>query len=221
MTHNNYKKILLSGAMLLAIFFIAGKISLAQNNIAFLVSWGADTYVPSDYQGKRLPTRNSRVEISFELIESGKIVDLSRNKVRWYVNSEQIASEIGKKTLTYALDKRAGSAPSVKIEIPDYKGNTIKHIFTLPLATPKVVIISNNKTLVGLPFFFNVSRQTELAWQWKINGESAQGQVTRPDIIELDFSQSSGLREISVELITKNLANVFEVASNLIKFDIQ
>ena len=55
-----------------------GHIGYAQNAPQFMVSWQADSYAPSWYQGKIFPVHGSRIKIGFELTDNGKIIDLSK-----------------------------------------------------------------------------------------------------------------------------------------------
>ena len=46
----------------------------------FLVNWQSKNFSPSWYQGKIFPTKDSTVEVSFELMDNNKIADLSKKK---------------------------------------------------------------------------------------------------------------------------------------------
>ena len=59
----------------------------------FMVSWQAQSYAPSWYQGKIFPTKGSRINVVFELVDGGKIADLSKLKVRWYLNDKLVLNE--------------------------------------------------------------------------------------------------------------------------------
>ncbi|MCL5004571.1 MAG: hypothetical protein M1170_01335, partial [Patescibacteria group bacterium] len=77
--------------ILYALFlFSSFNIAYAQSGYEFLTTWKADGFVPAWYEGKILPSRGSRVSVSFELLKNGKISDLSNVVVRWYVNDNLV-----------------------------------------------------------------------------------------------------------------------------------
>src|SRR3989338_4500294 len=73
----------------------------AQTPPEFLVSWRALNYVPADYQGKIFPTKSTRVEAAFDLIDKNKVADLSRNEIAWYLNNNFLRSGVGLKTIAF------------------------------------------------------------------------------------------------------------------------
>ena len=76
----------------------SGSILLATNpNFEYIISWRALNYVPANYKGKVLATDNSNIEISFDAVNQGKIVDLSKQKVEWRLNNNIINSDCRKK----------------------------------------------------------------------------------------------------------------------------
>ena len=84
---------------------------------AILVSWQADSYVPSWYQGKIFPTNGSKIGVNFELLENGKIVNLSKIKVRWYINDKLIRNEsngLGIKSLSFTTSDYPGYETEVR-----------------------------------------------------------------------------------------------------------
>ncbi len=53
----------------------------------FLVTWKAsNSYIPSFYQGKALPSLEIEITASLELISNGHVVDLSSQNIYWYLD---------------------------------------------------------------------------------------------------------------------------------------
>ncbi|MCH7677422.1 hypothetical protein IH879_21080 [candidate division KSB1 bacterium] len=182
----------------------------------FLVTWKANTYVPAGYQAKALPIRGSQVEVSFELIDNGKIADLSRSTIRWFINFKLQETGIGNKTFAFTITPYDNRIPSIKILILDYKGAELKHLFDIPIAEPDVVIDTNDqRNFRGLPYFFNVNNINSLDFGWEVNDKKPEGAVDRPDLLSLDIPeiQLGESLDINISLIIKNLGNPLEFAS--------
>ena len=81
---------LLIGAMFAGML---GSVVPAHAETEFMTSWQTKTYAPAWYEGKVFPTYQSFVMVGFELVENGKIVDLSRTVVRWYVDGKLLKNE--------------------------------------------------------------------------------------------------------------------------------
>ena len=44
-----------------------------------ILTWQAQNYAPASYEGKRLPTGNTIIAAAVELIDGGKVINLSNN----------------------------------------------------------------------------------------------------------------------------------------------
>src|SRR3989338_8026257 len=113
------------------VFLILNSVDAQTALPQFLVSWQAQSYAPARYQGKIFPTKGTPIVISFELIDNGKIVDLSKTAVRWYINDELVKNEdngLGIKSLQFNLPDYAGQETEIRIAIPDYKGSQLDSI---------------------------------------------------------------------------------------------
>ena len=211
--------------LLFAIFYFAG----AQTAPQFLVSWQADSYVPSWYQGKIFPTNGSKIGVNFELLENGKIVNLSKIKVRWYINDKLIRNEsngLGIKSLSFTTSDYPGYETEVRITLPDYKGNVLDEIIRIPVVSAEATIdspYSDNQVYIGgssflaHPFFFNIKKLNELSFEWFVDGRLAK-EGERMDKLDLNIDPftPSGW-EINVQPIIKNLLNQMEFAGKNIK----
>ena len=174
----------------LIIIAVFGASSVQAADPQFLVSWKADTSVPPSYAGKSLPVSGSTITVSFELIgvagnQVGKILDLTNNNVRWYVNGNLLSQGNNEKTFSFITTDNNDTETDVKISaeyadpVAGYSYFVDKYI-TIPLSHPQVVINQNGMSssvaigtgtkLFALPYFFNTLMKN-LSIQWSADGQ--------------------------------------------------
>lgn len=163
-----------------------GKISSARAATDFMTSWQTKTYVPAWYEGKAFPAYQSFITVGFELIEDGKIVNLSKTPVRWYVDDQLFKNEdngLGIKKVTIYNQKYGGDVTSIKISIPNYKGGALEKVIDIPIKNQEVVVDApffdkkipkGEDTIFAWPFFFNTVASNMMALQWNVGGETKQ-----------------------------------------------
>lgn len=199
----------------------------AQTLPQFLVSWQAQNYAPSWYQGKLLPINGTPVEIKFELIESGKLADLSKIKVRWYVNDGLVKNEengLGIKSLKFNIPDYGGNETEVRISLPEYKNYPpLDYIMRIPVKNPEVVINNRypkseinkkNISFEALPFFFNINSLNNLSFNWSAAGQESENYTENPWLFKLNVdSQAPSGFIVSLRVSVQNLLNQMEFAS--------
>ncbi|MBU4348110.1 hypothetical protein KJ671_01205 [Patescibacteria group bacterium] len=202
----------------------------------FLISWKAINYVPADYKGKILVSKNSDIEISFDVLDNGKFIDVSNQEIEWYVNDNFLKSGIGLKNIKFTAVRNIDQF--VEISIPNYKDSKYKNtdlgaIITIPSSSPEVVINTpyQNKTInIGentfqvLPYFFGISNLGELKINWTVNGLDVIGEADKSDILNLAMDTKGGVKEgssISIRVFVQNLADQLQFAKDYISLDIR
>lgn len=173
----------------------------------FMTSWQAKTYIPQWYIGKAFPTYQSFITVGFELIENGKIVDLSKTVVRWYVDDVLFKNEdngLGIKKVTVYNQKYGGDVSSIKISLPSYKGGILEKTIDIPIKNPEVVIdapffqkkVSKGASdLFAWPFYFNAASSSMLSLRWSAEGGDAQaGKVGDPFKLTVDRDVEPGTK---------------------------
>ncbi|GEM_PF-501598 len=160
-----YKKIFF--ALAFAIYLVSAGVlkgSAQQSEPQFLVTWSAKSYVPPQFKGKILPAAGSLVTVSFELLDNGKLIDLSRPFVYsclnsftgavvthqdvpviyWYLNDVLVKGGTNQQTVAFYVPTAVSGALDLKIQIPNYeKGCFSDFVFSetqIPVASPEVVI---------------------------------------------------------------------------------
>ncbi len=215
--------------------FLFLNFSNAQTSPQFLSSWRAENYASSWYQGKILPTYQSPVEISFELIDTGKTADLSKTKVRWYVNDNLVLNEnngLGIKNLKVNIPDYATQETEIRIAVVDYKGGEqLDEIIKIPVARPEVVINApypDNKINTGssifqtIPFFFNIKHRDALTVEWSANEQRAEGVFDNPWELELNIdSRTPSGFAVNLRAVVRNILNELEIGSKNIQLQIK
>ncbi len=215
-------------------FLLSGSVFAQTAAPQFLVSWQAQSYAPGWYQGKIFPTKGTPVTINFELIDKGKIVDLSKTAVRWYINDELVKNEdngLGIKSLRFNMSDYAGQETEIRIAIPDYKGSQLDSITRVPSKAPEVVIKNaylgqriqvGDNSFEAAPYFFNVNSLNNLSFDWLANGEKTNNYADTPWSLKLNIDSQAPLGyEINLRAVVSNLLNQLEFASRDLQLTIR
>jgi len=206
----------------------------AQTQPQFLVSWQAQNYVPSWYQGKILPISGTPVNISFELIDNGKSADLSKTTVRWYVNDNLVLNEnngLGIKNLKINIPNNSGGQTEIRIVVLDYlESGMIDKLIEIPVVNPEAVInapyldgkIKTGSSIFDLsPFFFNIKNILNLSVDWSVNGQKPT-EGDNPYVLNLNIgSETPKDTAINLSVLVKNILKDLEFASQSLNLVIQ
>lgn len=191
-----------------------------------LISWKSNSLVPVSYHGKALPTEGSAVTASVSLIDGGGVADLSNATVYWYVDNHFVAGGTGVTRVTFEVPEgAAGGTLDLRAQLPDYGEDVLLRTIEVPVARPEAVIVtpfpvgefrSASTTIFGVPFFFNVTRESDLAYAWQVNGVSptnAEGPTALT--LKLDPATPDGY-ELSVSLQVSRPGNALESAAQAV-----
>lgn len=200
-----WQKILILGGALSLLIFTgtnAQQAGLAPSRVEgpqLMITWQAKTYVPSWFSGKAFPTANSQVTAYVELIDGGKIINLSGQKIYWYVDNELIGAGVGLQKTTFTAPSVPDNIIDLRAEIPSYASsqtNPVLKTVEIPVVNPEVVIespypdgqfFSNSIQLNGWPFFFNAQKSSNLNFSWSVNGESSAN-LENPEFLTLNLN---------------------------------
>lgn len=198
-------------------------ITLAQQMPEFIITWKANNYAPSEYQGKILPAKGTAVNVSIELVEKGKLANLSAYEVRWFADDELQTAGFGMKNFNFEIDTFTGkSSVLVKAEIINYRKTNLEKIILIPIAEPELTITRLDKnTFKALPYFFNVSTINDLGFIWSINDVSTSGLVEEPDFLSLDLAKINAGTSLVLNLLVENPENLMEKINKSLNFIVQ
>ncbi len=174
----------LFACMLILSFFAPMRHAYAKQPL-FLVSWDAQTSAPADYEGKRFPSPDSIIRVTVELVgqnasDKGKLLDLSKKEIRWYINGQFASSGVGSKI--FYVQNKSTSDIDMEVSVQNFDSETndpnfVSHRFTIPVLMPQV---SMHKTAFdtalppagpvwAIPLFFS-SPVYDLTYDWSLNG---------------------------------------------------
>ncbi|MGC8775765.1 MAG: hypothetical protein ACP5QN_00395 [Minisyncoccia bacterium] len=184
---------ILIAILFLSVFFL-NKLVFAQNNSEeLLISWEALNYTPYDFYGKNLPSPGSTINVGFDFVQNGKIVDLSQNKIYWYINDNLVSNDKGVKEISFIAPNLTERVVEIRIELPDF--NVIK-LIEIPIVKPRLIINApfpkkeinmNEFEVSAIPYFFNLKKYDfdEININWSINGIDALGKIEDPFVLPI------------------------------------
>ncbi len=225
---NGMKKIFTAFILIIALG-ISAKLVVSSVELSFaqsvpaapkiFLTWRANTYIPSGFSGKAMPTAGSQIIASAELIDNGKTVDLSKQNVYWYQDNNFIAGGYGLQTATFRAPDVAGGTIDIRVEFPNYsKGAQLKTI-TVPIVRPEAIIESPSPDgkfssspiqLFGQPYFFNANTISKLNFNWTVNGQIPSG-AENPQNLNIKFNSMSPDSALSVSLSIQNTDNRYQL----------
>ena len=184
----------------------------AQAAPEFLVSWRAFNYVPADYLGKIFPVDGTLIKAGFDLIDNGKIADLSKNSVSWFIGGNLFQSGNGLKTIVF---NSQDADQQIRIRVANYRGADAEKIFIIPVVRPETIIDARfpsseinigRHRLEAKPYFFNIFDLAGLTFDWFLNGELVTGQAASPQFMDLNL-ESAGAPQKTRIAISSTIAN--------------
>ncbi len=166
----------------------------------FLVTWKAsNSYIPSFYQGKALPSPGSEITASLELISNGHIVDLSSQNIYWYLDEVLVGGGMGVQQVTFPPFGTPPSTLILEVDIPQYSSGYLIHTVNIPFVEPMAVIdapypnqeFSSNPLVVqGIPFFFYATSSDNLLFNWSVNGQTGSN-AENPQVADIRLPQGT------------------------------
>lgn len=214
-----YLKIISGGALAALMLTAAAYVQAAP--VSFLTTWRASSFVSSEYQGKILPSPDSNVLTALELVDNGKIADISTNDVSWFLNGKKFANGVGKKSAAFAVPKLFREERlEVKVSVKQYKGADYETFITIPVVSTETVIAApypKNQVISGLYafkplfYFWNINSLDNLLLEWTAQDQTVRGLGGR-DILQLSIPAAARQTALTLTLSANNPSNEYEFA---------
>ncbi len=195
-----------------------------------ILTWQANNFYPADYVGKALVTPGTPVSVSVEYAENGKLVDLSRASIAWYVDENFVGSGAGKKEIVFISNGAAGGSHFVRVSILS-GSETLDTSIRIPIVNPKTVIdapfpndtvpASSKISLSASPFFWNIPDIQGLQFTWQANGSQAQATGDTSLDLTVGTPRSASDQFLLLSLLTQNSTNPLEFSNDHAKLIIQ
>jgi len=208
----------------------------------FLLSWSADSYVPPNYKGKALPTLGSQIKVV--ALPTKMLPQHPDNYYYRWLLDERLAGYAngqGKSIFSFKVSKWSGDSHEVESQILDAQENIIARNFvTIPVIGPELLLNKKNTNqalqdnlavqtgqeieLLATPLFFNITRLSDLDWQWVFDNEPATDKETQSfnqlilkiPAVKLSYSVQ---KYLSLQVVNKN--NRFQQASIKLNIEIK
>ena len=202
----------------------------AQTAPSLIVTWQAENYAPSGYEGVILPTRGTAVRAALALIDAGKIQDLSKKEIRWFTGRELIKSGLGAVEIEFRTPELATGDIALKAVVRNYKNADWEGLTAVPVAEPEIVIDApypERKIAAGLnvfkalPYFFNINDVIQLVFSWTANGLKAESGSEEPDRLNLETSLGRSGDEVNLSVAVLNSLNPLQFASQSLNLTIK
>lgn len=202
---------------------------------SFVFSWASSSDAPDWFLGKKMPSSNSSVVASFELISQnksdfGKIVNLKNSEVRWYVNGKFIFSGNGLQKIEVPKSVLVSGYNDIRASVNFYNSDIgtsgfVDGFFSFPVLEPEIVInyqnferkIDKNGSvfLRAIPFFFDGASGVSV--NWKVDGNKVN--LSGGDPFELVVNLGKNIsKSFKVEVLGQDQTG--ESASKSIMFDV-
>ncbi|MDP3880782.1 MAG: hypothetical protein Q8Q32_01185 [bacterium] len=221
-------------ALTLLVFLglLGASFALAQESgPQIIISWKAsNSYAPSFFQGKLLPTRSSPVNARVLVLENGQIRNLAQTEIRWYLNGKLIKSGQGLTETQISFDQLANRYNELSLTLRQYKGSDFSKSVALPIHPPKVLLNDGNllnslnkdsALLIAHPFFFSIEQAGSLFFNWKIGKESYTASGISGSQVGIDLSRLEPGEVLDIALEVENALNSLEKASYEKQFIVQ
>lgn len=189
-----------------------------------ILTWQAHSFVPTNYQAKILPPRDSTVDVYLEFIDGGRIASLDKNLIRWQVNGNFLAAGINLKHVSFQLDRYLTRSYLVTATIKEYSGRDYEKSVLIKRVEP-LVVLSNSAwqpvpagqqtEFTAEPFFFSARNASDFLFDWIVNGTAIEKHLNR---LPLTVPTANAPQTLAVSVTASNRANEIETASANRKF---
>lgn len=206
------------GKIIFGVFLVIPLFVFGQTTNPLIVTWQANNYFPADYAGKAAATPNSPIIVSVELVQNGKLTDITGANIKWYADNSIIANGVGQKTASFDAEQNAVGYQNVRVLVNAGK-SSFENSVRIPVVKSSVVITSSLKdrsvkpgdevVFQALPFFFNIDSIKKLSFFWQINNQSAIGDKNKLTI-KVGMPKSDFQNSILVSATAQNSDNPYE-----------
>ena len=212
----------MAAAFVLPLFFPAAVKAQAAPTV--IAAWKTDSYVPASFPGKALPSKDSVVTATVEILDGGRFADLSGTEIRWLLDNDEFVSGFGKKTFQFRVGKEAESVHELKITVL-YRDAELINFLMIPVAAPEVAIdfkmyhyqIKRGESrLKAVPYFFNIADpKKDLDYVWSSGNQATEEADADPDELIYEVSPETPIGDIiNISVLARNIQKELELAGD-------
>lgn len=207
----------------------------------FYIDWKTNSYIPSEYEGRALPTYGSKITLFVTPLTPINENDFEYN---WIVDLASVPENNGNPIVSFSANKTGGGEHSVLLTVYDKKTRrSVKEAaVVIPIASPQSITykeFSNGLTvplnaenaitageqvnLTVKPFFFNkLPSFQSLNYQWKVDNKVVE--KFSGDIAKLSMNFPEEIRagtQYSLNLLVSNPFDTFQFTEKNYKITIK
>lgn len=177
-------------------YFTSRAMSLYAADNDFVLAWSSNSYLPTGYEGKALPTRGSQINVF--ILPTGQTSQNPEGLNYRWIRDGQIAGYAngrGKTSFKFRATKWYNEEHEVKVHVLDSQENVIfESTIYVPVVEPEILIkqsdsdyaapkelyssLGKNLTFQAVPIFFNVQKNDELNLNWELDNQTVAGDNT-------------------------------------------
>ena len=217
----------------LSIIIIFGLFSLpaarSQENTQILLTWQANNFYPADYQGKPLPTPNSRVTVALEVLKNNKFLNLNQANIFWLLDDKPLDNGRGLKEVSFVVKKREGDNHVVRVTV-QLENQNLESLIRIPISK-KIIVIENSHsdkpvpanseiTLRAIPYFFNIASLNDLSFSWQADTEKETNLGDNHLVLKIGQPKTLEQSSILISSFVQNVRNPLEFAEAKLKLSI-
>ena len=178
---------------LISLLGLLGFSATAQTPAELILTWQAASFVPAGYQGRALAVAGTPITVALQVIKDGRLVDMSSQKIRWYLDGVLADAGQGRAKITFPAPGLGKQSVVVRASVLEEE-NLIDQFLAIPISQPVVVIDQRALPILKyLPYFFNVSQESELLANWRESDSRFHLQVENI-LNPLEFAEATLLR---------------------------
>lgn len=125
------------------------------------------------------------------VVDAGKIVDLSKRTVRWYVGDELASTGLGKTSFSFSTPNIGAESVTIRASVPDSADSQLDAFRDIPLVRPEIVIDrAQLPQLTPLFYSFSITDPSSLSVTWYDDGDTISATARNPRN-PFEFAQTS------------------------------
>ncbi|MEK7512828.1 MAG: hypothetical protein AAB601_01375, partial [Patescibacteria group bacterium] len=166
------------------------------------------------------------VQMAVEALKDGRLVNLSRATIFWYLDNKLISRGEGLKETLFSATRQAGDTHTVRVVAQLPEEERLEASFQVPAGERRLAIggVSRGAALApggqvaleALPYFFNIASVADLTFFWSIGGARQPG-ITGNTVT---MTAPTGERAVEIQLSAQGARDPYEFAQTRILFPV-
>ncbi len=165
-----------------------------------ILTWKANSFVPSGYTGKALPVAGTPIDASVVLLDNGEVVNSAPYEIHWYAGENLVATGKGKTSVRITAPVTGEDTIELRASMPKYSAGAQDAFASIPVVRPEIVIMKSatpqikSKAFTTYPYFWNITSADELEILWEDRGEAVTARATNKKN-PLEFAQTTIIKQ--------------------------